>query len=207
MGLSGIGMLFEAIGHKLGQSVFMLIGALIISIGLLMWTTSVFIVPMVAIWCSEMNADQAPAGRSQEETLNALRTLPEETAGRQWLLFRLAHPPARLRQWMVAHSSSNVGRVVLLLLFPLSFIVQVILLRLLSGLAAIQGIQLVPMERVAGWQTIAGIWLVSAVLLGIWPFVAAFWERLFCSSRQEVRVDPVPYWISAGVLVMLVFLV
>lgn len=58
---------------------------------------------------------------------------------------------------MVAHSSSNVGRVVLLLLFPLSFVVQVILLRLLSGLAAIQGIQLVPMERVVGWQTIAGI--------------------------------------------------
>ena len=63
MSLSSIGMLFAAIGHKLGQSVYMLIGALIISIGLLMWTTSVFIVPMVAIWCSEMNADQAPAGR------------------------------------------------------------------------------------------------------------------------------------------------
>ncbi|MEA5453052.1 hypothetical protein VB780_31060 [Leptolyngbya sp. CCNP1308] len=200
IGGGGIGLLFSAIIHKLGQSFSMLFGALFTSIGLLIFTASVFIVPMVAIWCSELNADQAPASRSVEDALRALHRLPEHAQGRQWLLFRLAHPPGKLRQWMAANSTNPLGRVMLLLLFPLSFALQAWLLRLLRAMGRINGIEIVSIDRVASQQAISGLWLAAAALLVLWPFLASAWERVFCRSQRSPSLNPLPYWISAGVL-------
>jgi Zn-dependent protease with chaperone function len=200
MGVGGIGLLVSAIVHKLVQTAGMLFWALFISFGLLIFTTSVFIVPMVAIWCSELNADQAPASRSVEDALSALHRLPEQAQGRKWLLFRLAHPPAKLRQWMATNSAHLLGKVTLLLLFPLSFVLQAWLLRLLRALGRINGIEIVSIDRVASPQTVSGLWLVAAVLLIVWPFLASAWERVFCSGQRSPSLNPLAYWVSAGVL-------
>ncbi len=200
MGGGGIGLLFRAMLHKLGQSVFMLFGALFISLGLLVFTASVFIVPMVAIWCSELNADQAPASRSVADGLSALQRFPEQARGRQWLIFRLAHPPAKLRLWMTANSANPAGRVILLLLFPLSFVLQGWLLRLLRAMGQFNGIEIVSIDRVASLKVMAGLWLAAAALLAVWPFLASAWEGIFCRSQRSPSLNPLPYWISAGVL-------
>ncbi|WP_017302236.1 hypothetical protein [Nodosilinea nodulosa] len=203
MGVGGIGLLFRAIGHKLGESVFMVFGALWISFGLLVFTVSVFIVPMVAIWCSELNADQAPASRSVEDALSALQSFPEKYRGRKWLLSRLAHPPAKLRQWMTANSTHLLWQVTLLLLFPLSFALQAWLLRLLRAMGRINGIEIVSIDRVASPRALSTIWLMAAALLLVWPFLAKAWERIFCRSQVSNALNPLPYWVSATLLAAL----
>jgi Zn-dependent protease with chaperone function len=201
IGGGGIGLLFRAVAHKLGQSFFMLFGALFIGAGLLIFSASVFIVPMVAIWCSELNADQAPASRSPQATLNALQRLPEKARGRQWLLYRLAHPPGKLRLWMVKNSTNLLGKVALLLLFPLSFILQAWLLRLLRVMGEVNGIKIVPIDRVASPQMISFLWVIAGALLALWPFLSPRWEQVFCSSQPSKATESLlPYWVSAGLL-------
>jgi len=200
LGVGGIGMLAQVIFHTIGQALFMALGALITSFGLLIWIASIFIVPMTAIWCSELNADQAPTAHSQQETFNTLKKLPEKARGRRWLLYRLAHPPNRLRQWMVINSNNLFGKVSLLLLFPLSFGLKVLLMRLLEAIASVQGIAIVPISWVASTFTLSIIWLITALVLAVWPFCAPLWEQLLSGSKQSASLNSLPYWISACIL-------
>jgi len=207
LGVGGIDMLLQAISHKIVQSIFMLIWALVTSLGILLWTSSIFVVPMTAIWCSELNADQAPASRFPDEILNALKSLPEKERGRQWLLHRLAHPPNELRQWMVKKADKLLGKMCLLLLFPLSFLLQALLLRLIEFMASLQNIQIVPIDQVAGSQVLSTVLLITALLLIAWPFVSSSWERLFCCKPKSVFLSPLPYWLSATILIGLGFVI
>lgn len=200
LGGGGMGLLGQAILHKLVQTIFMTLGALFISINLLMWTTSVFIVPMVAIWCAELNADQAPASRSINDTLRALNSCPETARGRQWLLHRLGHPPVQLRRWMTTYRGSILAKVVLLLLFPLSFALQTILLKTLQAIAQAQGIAMVGMDRVVSSTILGSLWLLMAFLLALWPFIANQWEKIVCRQEDPYPLSPLPYGLSAVIL-------
>ena len=203
LGVGGGGLLIDAIGHRAIQTLVMMANALFLSAVLLIWTASIFVMPTIAVWCSELNADQAPVGHSQAHTLSTLKTLSEKARGREWLLCRLAHPPGKLRQWMVTHANTLVGKISLLLLFPLSFGLQVLLLRLLQSLAVAQGILTVPIDRVASAQSLSLVWISAAILLAVWPFTASIWQNLFCQHSRPARVNPFPYWVSAGVLTAL----
>jgi Zn-dependent protease with chaperone function len=199
----------QAIIHKLNQSIFMMGGLLTTSICLLIWTASIFVVPMAAIWCSEFNADQASASFSRSNTLNTLKKFPENTRGLQWIFHRLAHPPEQFRQWIIAVTGKRFGQVILLVLFPLAFGIQAALLKSLELIVAFtQGGYIVPINRVAGLNTMSGIWFSAAVVIAIWPWISSKWENLFCSiGNSSYLLAPQSYWISAGVLVTLSALV
>jgi Zn-dependent protease with chaperone function len=198
-----LGQWLEAIGHKVGQTLFLSIAFIFATFWLFLWITCLFLPPMVAIWTCELNADQSPATRSQADILKALQGMPDKNQRRKWLFSRLAHPPHRLRLWMVAHAHKPYAQVLLLLLFPLTYGLQMLVLRVWAWLPAQMGTLVVPVEYIANLRLLAWFWLSSAVLLAGWPYLAGYWEQLFCRGDWPTRPEKLPYWISAGILMVL----
>lgn len=178
--------------HEISQilSIF-LPGVLLISLGLLFWTASIIILPLIGIWCAELNADRFAIETTQSSgnLIRALKNLPAVSSRWRWLLFRMTHPPTGLRCWIAALSDTQAGLVVLLLLFPLTYILKLIALiawAMTGYLMTRSGADI----ALALWintkvylGTIAPVWLVMTILILLWPKVAKYWEWLFSRHR------------------------
>jgi hypothetical protein len=196
-----------AILHKIIQVIVgipLLLGSMI---GILLWTANIFTIPLIGIWTSELNADQFAAQRSSENMLNVIRHLPKEPRLIKWILSRLTHPPDWIRQWFITYSWKTFSNVLLLVLFPLSYILALILQIIFTMFqASVAGI---PIESINLGDNIAYVmhnlfaprWFVMSMLLVIWPFSAHIWERYFTErSQQNAQLESLTYFMSAAIV-------
>jgi Zn-dependent protease with chaperone function len=187
-----------------------------------------FSLPIIGIWCAEFNADRFASqfAESSGGVGRALEKLADPISWWRWLLFRLSHPPNRIRQWMVSHSASLAGLVVVLLFYPLTYVLE-----LLVGLGATlfrnfawnwQSF----IARAAGRTTgveytdtwvnilssikeglaqIVAPWFFMAALLLLWPFLERYWQRFFSRERGRFfgRPDYGGYFLSGLIVVAL----
>jgi hypothetical protein len=192
--------------YKVGETIILGVLFAATSLWVLLWVIGLFLPPMMGIWCSELNADQASAAYSRKHTLRALTIMPDKKRRLQWLFSSLAHPPQKLRQWMVAHSRNPVVLIGMLILYPLTLGFQVLILRLweLPYVGSDDPfLQLVNLDAIASWRSLFYLWLLSAVLLALWPYLSPIWERCFSGSNIVAKLEPKPYWISAGIIAVL----
>lgn len=172
--------------------IIMLPGVLLMTFGLLFWTLNVIIIPLMAIWSAELNADRFVIGTRQSpaDLIRTLDKLPRAVTWGRWLLFGMSHPPAGLRRWMASLPSRQAGlSVPILLFFPLAYIgklTALILWATTGYLMTKSGFEII----LALWAnakiylaTVAPVWLAVAILLLLWPRIAGYWEWLFCRRR------------------------
>ncbi|MGB7247384.1 MAG: hypothetical protein WBC73_00480, partial [Phormidesmis sp.] len=202
-GISWSLMLPQLIPHVIGNALVLFFGAIVTTLSLLFWTLSLFVLPLAGLWCAEFNADQAAAQRSRPDMLKAISQLSDQPHWRKWLLSRLSHPPNNLRRWFLAHQQTEVALGMLLLIYPLAYLLRLVAL---SGHAILLGNFNLAENWAWGLKTIAPVWLAIALILALWPLCAGYWEKWLRKVAIAPRLKPMPYWISAGIVVVLVVL-
>jgi hypothetical protein len=179
----------------------------VITAGVMVTLFNFFVVPVACMWAAEFNADHCVAGDARYRE-GVLRELSKKIGGVSlWrrALFRLSHPPERLRRFFLRRHDSPAFSL-LLLLFPLAFFVPLLVsfafvALVLAGLNVVAPpLGLDPREvasammPVPSWgelwpsyfqfgrEFVAGLkyfWLAMTALLLAWPFAARPWERFF----------------------------
>jgi len=176
------------------------IGLLAITIPMFFQALAFLVVPILAIWSAEFNADQL-AARQQNSAEGVLQGLSKTSGTLSWwrrLWLVVAHPPRFLRRFSLRHPD-GIWHLALLLVFPFAFVAQWLCL-LLFAVSANAG----SAERLG---ELSGIFfrntrLVFALLcltLLLWPFVAPSWERFHAHRLPEkTPLRKTPYFASAA---------
>ena len=183
-----------SIRHKTGQLFILFLPDLFLtSLSLLFWTASILILPIVGIWCAELNADRfvIDAHQSADGLMRGITTLSNTPSWKRWLLFRMSHPPNELRRWFAFQSNKSTGFVLLLLLFPLTYIIKLVLVlgRAIAVYVMYKPVsQMIPalMKNTGIYlKGITAIWLAMIILILLWPRIVKYWEWLFCRVKEE----------------------
>ncbi len=169
--------------------------ALLLSIGLLFWTFSIVVLPLIGIWCAELNADRfaIEAQQSRDVLIRMMEKTPGRISRWRWLFLWMSHPPHKLRRWMTLWSDGITGLAFLLLLFPLAYIIKLLMLLgwATTGHLMITS-EIEDIVRALGsninvyLEGIAPVWISMAVLLLLWPMISRYWEWLFCRNRGSL---------------------
>ncbi len=195
---TGSGNLSPTLLHELIDALTIFLpGWLLILIEEILQTISLILLPLLAFWCIELNADQAVLStlHSGEDIIRALAQFKAPSSWQDRLFALATHPPRSLRRWIARNAGKREGIWLLLMSFPLAafslllgvvplFIVQVSQesvfhnhTDLLQSLAVDIGSILV---------NLAPLWGVTAIILLVWPLVNSFWMRIF-AGPEEIR--------------------
>ncbi|MEG4116578.1 M48 family metalloprotease [Microcoleus sp. N9_B4] len=184
-------------------------GTISMVVSLIFLTPVVIAAPLMATWCAEFNADQFVIAiqQSPDNLLFGLDKLSPSTSRWKWLLSRLSHPPNKLRRWMACRSMMPKQLLFLFLLFPLSYIAQLLFLLIRADVALLgmYGVGEVLQRSVyytaLGLQTAAPVWLGAGVILLLYPKIGVAWEKLFCQENDTINPPFYKeYFVSAVVL-------
>lgn len=174
-----------------------------------LWTASVLILPLMAIWCAEFNADRF-AIDTQQANEGLIRALTSSSSDKKngfydWLTNGMTHPPISLRVWFAQQAPKRYGLVLLLLFFPLAYLIKLVLLQFL---AIVNYAAYKPAEQIIAalientrtyFQTLAPFWVAMAGLLLLWPWLVVSWEGFFCRDRfKSEAIQNYPSFVVAG---------
>nr|AAU83587.1 conserved hypothetical protein [uncultured archaeon GZfos31B6] len=201
--------------HKL-QQIFTIIlpGSFLQSLGLLGGLASVFVLPIIAIWSAEFNADRFVINqqKSSFDLLQALNKISLPLSIFSWIIFRLTHPPIKIRKWA---AEPRLGKFLLvLLLFPVAYFAKLLalIIRALSEYLSIYSdfaeifVQLTDNIKTY-FAAIAPIWCAMAGFFLLWPFMSMYWEQYFGGSRGTQSFGTyAPYLLSALIVGLLALL-
>jgi Zn-dependent protease with chaperone function len=180
----------------------------LLDIPLLLVTT--LAIPVVGIWCAEFSADRAAAVAqgSPDALERVLMALHHPKSRWRWLIFRLSHPPDKVRRWLVQHRNELMGATLLLLLFPITTAVQAFLNGVFRDMTVLNPLLIVvpPIVELFGgdageipyhteWDVFASYlqqrldarvpyWLAMAILLPLWPVAVRYGRWLLHRRRQ-----------------------
>jgi hypothetical protein len=159
------------------------------------WTLSLFILPLIGVWCAELNADRFVINvtKSSQTLHQALEQFSIRSSWSRWLLFRMSHPPNRFRRWIACQLQGTRGFIWFLLLFPLANLVALLALAYVqtsdqlsqlynyssTGEAALFIIQTLGSNILTSLESTLPVWLAIAILLLLWRHIASYWELLF----------------------------
>ncbi len=176
-------------------------------IGLLFLSLNAFILPLVGTWCSEFNADQAAAKvTSYHEVIKAIQQLPAEKSWTRWLLFRLSHPPNKLRQWLLTNSQNWWILFILLSLFPLVYILRVLIpiaQWLPISFLLLNDLDTLRKGIVYYLDNAMPILFSTAILIAAWPKTSHYWESYFSGAKlNSTKNFPWVYYLTAATIVI-----
>jgi Zn-dependent protease with chaperone function len=156
-----------------------------------MWFSTVaisFLPYLAGFWCAEFNADRFAADTqgSPGNLVHAVDKLRHRIPWWRWFVFRLSHPPHRMRRRMALRSGRTTAVMLGLLLFPTA-----VLLGRLSDVISRMNLFLFASDytlvSVLEYELtiLVPFWLLMAALILLWPAVGRYWERLFCREGNE----------------------
>src|SRR5215218_3228348 len=89
-------------------------------------TIATVLAPVTAIWCAEFNADRfaVQVQGTNAPLVGVLDKLPQRVSWWRWLIFRITHPPDRMRKWMITKTGGIARQVFVLLLFPVAAVLE-----------------------------------------------------------------------------------
>lgn len=176
---------------------------------LLMQTPIVILLPLIATWCAEFNADQfviAEQGTDQH-LLKGFQIIAPTVSWWTWLTSRLSHPPTRMRQWIIDQGLISKTLLILMLLFPMMYVLRLSLMNL-KAIATMMFLRSLGEmlntllgANAIGLRAMAPIMIVSGIILLVYPKLAYVWEGLFVKESHTVN-PPLykEYWVAAAVV-------
>ena len=183
------------------------------------WAASLFTIVVMAIWCTEINADRFVVDTTQ--STQALEKATDQhaapTSWRRWLLSGVYHPPIALRRWLVLRSEGTKGLTLLLLLFPAAWFIR---LFFLSGWALSQYLVFLYTGTSAGYivgelgidaeyflEALVPVWIAMAVLIVLWPMLRRYWESIFAHAAGRRANANYPAYLSSTGFVIFVCMI
>lgn len=173
--------LWSLVGRLAGQFVGVFLPQLVrLSLALACWTASVIVLPLLAIWTAELAADRFVV--EIQGTVGPLARVLRLVRGARswwgWVLFRMSHPPVALRLLTARKAEAGHGLLFVALLFPLGYLLRLVLLLGLQMATHLETAPLpdLPRDLLAGAQTylvtLAPVWLAMGAVLLVWPRLA-----------------------------------
>jgi Zn-dependent protease with chaperone function len=171
--------------------------------------------PVTAIWCAEFNADRfaVQVQGTNAPLVGVLDKLPQRASWWRWLIFRITHPPDRMRKWMITKTGGLARPIFLLLLFPIAAVLGGFLIEVQSAWGLVvnsndaAGGDVFAARLVSSMNRVALYCVVLAALIALWPVLARYWAVLFTEHRSGERtlggVVNRNHLIGAGVLAVI----
>jgi Zn-dependent protease with chaperone function len=190
-------------------------------IGEFLITFNLFVLPLAGIWLSELMADRLTAVEVEsDETMQKAMALLEEEKGWKWkekLIAGATHPPRALRRFLMDHFQSRRTMLLLIVSFPLMYIVKLIMIigsHLPSLLIGLDDFLHVASLEVNTWsKIILPIFVAMTIWLLLWnwlePWLGVFFahaekkDRSYSSFAAKSAVVPVVVAICAGIISLL----
>lgn len=174
----------------------------------LLWNATNFSILIIAIWSAELNADRF--ARDNTHSRQMFENGRKQTIWR-WIFAGTHHPPFRLRKW-VTEQEGILSSSLLLLLFPLSFVIYLLLLcaqNFVYGLSPVysgEGIndllKLLYNGVITYLRGMLPILLCLVIVLLLWPIGARAWQKLFHSNTGSTIRQPYPAYIVSAAIVL-----
>jgi hypothetical protein len=202
----------DIVTHELVQWVTLVLPGLFArGLALLLGTASMFLLPLGAIWLSELGADRFASDTtgSSDGLLRAMDRLTVRAPWWRWLLLRMSHPPNWLRRHVARHGERRTVVAVVLLLYPLAYLARLIVLlayntiNLLVAGASVSHLADVLARGIGTYtDTVTPVWLAMTACVLLWPLAAAQWERVFSGARSAGRVVRLPVYCASAIGLM-----
>lgn len=204
----------DLIVHELGRWVGLMLPALVAGgVALLLHTASMFILPLAAIWMSEVNADRfaCDTATSPDALVRAIDRLAVRPSWWRWLLLRLSHPPNRLRRAVARQGGKTSVLAIVLVLYPVAYLVRLaVLLVHATVVLTVTGAGAGRLAEALGRGTetyidaVRPVWLAMTALVLMWPLLGVHWERICGGLRSSSsRVRLASYVAAAAILLVL----
>ncbi|HEU4559041.1 MAG TPA: hypothetical protein VFS20_14370, partial [Longimicrobium sp.] len=129
------------------------------------------VMPLAAIWTAELYADSYVVERqgSSAALERGLGVLQRPVRWWRWLLFRLSHPPVRLRRWFVKTGAGRANW--LLLMFPAAYLAKLVVLwGMVASVSLGVKLDVHLLENTRTYfATLAPVVIAAGVLVLAWP--------------------------------------
>lgn len=177
---------------------------------LLLQTPIIILTALMATWCAEFNADRfvVEEQSTQQPLLKSLKVVSPSMSKWAWLTSRLSHPPVHLRQWMVTKGLAPRHLVLLLLLFPATFLAKLCFINMQVIAVTLPMYPLNEMWQLLiegngyGLRSIGQVFLGIGVALLLYPRLASRWESFFCKADLSIKPPAYQeYALTAGIMV------
>jgi hypothetical protein len=177
---------------------------------------SLFILPIIGIWCEELNADRFMLMSKENDLKTSIKTLgklEDKKSFKNWLLSQISHPPKTLRCWMALQSCEKKSLLLFLFLFPLACIIQLLFLLIktlsyytinyLTGFSNMQEIlEKLLNDLITTMHKVSFFWLLFAILILLWPFISVHWVKFFSGLSENSNLENYKeYFLSAVVFI------
>lgn len=198
----------DLIAHEFGRWLGLMLPALIAGgVALLLHTASMFILPLAAIWLSEINADRfaCDTATSPDGLVRAIDCLAARPSWWRWLLLRLSHPPNWLRRAVARQGGKTSFLAVVLVLYPVAYLVRLaVLLVHATVVLAVTGAGTGRLGEALGRgietyiDAVRPIWLAMTALVLMWPLFGVHWERVCGGLRSSSSRARLVGYVAAG---------
>lgn len=199
--------IIKAILFEIWQTVLAILSMLGTMLSLLLFTLNMYTIPLVGIWSSEFNADQFSLQHSQDSMLKVVELQSSKISLLKWFLKRLTHPPNFIRRWFISNSQSKTTKIILIILFPLSYILALVFQTLFAMLhASLSGISI---DSIDLGSIIANVlhnsfapkWLIMAIFILLWCYSSHIWEQWFTKiPKRANQLESLVYLSSAAIV-------
>ncbi len=210
----------EGLSHKLIQWVASYLPGLSLAVGgALLASLGTILLPLAGLWCAEFYADHAAVAvlGASAPLLRILREVGDSTSRGRWLISAMTHPLAGMRRWLANRAFEPYAEVLLLLLFPLTYLVKgaLLLLRAWSAYLMVGSAGDVIRAALRGHgadyvRTLTPVWIVIIGLLLVWPWLAPGISRAPSARSDDHEIVYVPYALAVlgliGLAVVMRFL-
>jgi len=182
---------------------------------LLVAMMATLLAPVTAIWCAEFNADRfaVQVQGTNAPLVSVLDKLPQRASWWRWLIFRITHPPDRMRKWTITKTGGLARPIFLLLLFPIAAVLEGFMIEVQGAWGLVfnsndaAGGDVFAARLVSSMNRVALYCLVLTALIALWPVLARYWAFLFTAHRTGERtlggVVYRNYLIGAGILAVI----
>ncbi|WP_372624533.1 hypothetical protein [Falsiroseomonas sp.] len=174
---------------------------------LLLWTPAVLLPPLAALWVIEFQADRFAAAKASSPTayIAWLGTHKPKPGLLNALTHKLSHPPLALRRWLLARAERPLSLVVVLLIFPASYLAAAallvawsFLLHHASGLDPAAYWRALPARLTVLAGGIGRTYLMIAAALAAWTLVQAL--RVQRDGPSPRRAVPLACTLGLGIV-------
>lgn len=171
---------------------------------LLLNVINTLFMPIVGIWCAELNADRFMADASDsinisEKAVDSISKTVSISGRVKYLIF---HPPKWLRKLMLKDTKQTKKYILLLLIYPFADLFQLLIYKLQYLMIYVGANSFDSYEYL---KTLASFrFPIYAVLILIWPFISVYWTRFFSGAIAHFDWKVYSQYVaSAGILLFL----
>lgn len=211
--------LAESTSHGILAAIMFFLYSLTDPVVIFVQTLAFFTLPIIGIWCAELNADRFMLASNTNFTGNSLKVigkLKKEKSFKQRLFAQITHPPISLRRWMAVHSSEEKSVLLFLLFYPFAHFFQLLML-IMYALSSYLVLFLFRARNIQEFSNFlkpiimdyihegSSTWLLFSIGIILWPILAVYWVRCFSGLCEIYNLASYKSYFLSSLVLLCVF--